>query len=173
MSYCHACGAKMNPEAAFCGACGTAVNTVPFEAQSSRPKASADISPRSVQQKIASLEVSEKWKRKFVLIDKAGGPSLKKIKGLTFGERLKIPGSNIWGFFFGPFYYLAKGMWKKALTYFLITVVVVIALEIVLLSMGVSESKLKIVNVLSFALYAIRGNIDYYKKMVLNDNGWW
>ncbi|MYM93375.1 hypothetical protein [Duganella vulcania] len=23
------------------------------------------------------------------------------------------------------------------------------------------------------ALYALRANIDYYKKMVLHDNGWW
>lgn len=39
-----------------------------------------------------------------------------------------------------------------------------------------SLGQAKIANMLGYgvsAVFAIRANIDYYKKMVLGDNGWW
>lgn len=52
------------------------------------------------------------WQERFELIEKAGGPKLPLIRTLSFKERLKM--FNVMGFFFGPFYYFVKGMWKKA-----------------------------------------------------------
>lgn len=49
---------------------------------------------------------------------------------------------------------------------------VVISLGLVLDHCGYE----KIANALGYgvgALFAVRANIDYYKKMVLGDNGWW
>ncbi|RRS03027.1 DUF2628 domain-containing protein [Aquabacterium soli] len=120
---------------------------------------------------IQSLPVPESWKHKFLLIAKAGGPKLPNLKALSFGERFKIS-FNILGFLLGPLYYLAKGMWKKALSYFgaglLFLVLAGAALDLV--------GQGKVADALGYglaALFGVRANIDYYKKMVLGENGWW
>lgn len=71
-----------------------------------------------------------------------------------------------------PVYYIAKGMWKKGLALLLACVLVVIVLSIALEYFGLG----KIANALGYgvsAVFAMRANIDYYKKMVLGENGWW
>ena len=120
---------------------------------------------------IQSLPVSESWKHKFLLLAKAGGPKLPNLKTLPFGERFKIS-FNILGFLFGPLYYLAKGMWRKALFYFgaglLFLVLAGLALDLV--------GQGKVADALGYglaAIFGVRANIDYYKKMVLGENGWW
>ncbi|MET0335796.1 MAG: DUF2628 domain-containing protein, partial [Rhizobacter sp.] len=86
-------------------------------------------------------------------------------------ERFKIS-FNVLAFLFGPLYYLTKGMWKKALSLFGACIVVVVVVGVVLDLFGFG----KIADALGYgaaAIFAVRANIDYYKKMVLGDNGWW
>ncbi|MBC7956330.1 MAG: DUF2628 domain-containing protein [Cytophagales bacterium] len=120
---------------------------------------------------IDGLLVSDGWKRKFRLIQKAGGPKQTQFKSLTAGERMKIS-FNILAFLFGPIYYIVKGMWKKGLALFGACFVVLVVLSVLLELAGLG----KVANALGYgaaALFAVRANIDYYKKMVLGDNGWW
>ena len=79
---------------------------------------------------------------------------------------------NVFAALFGPFYYCAKGMWKKGLALFAICTAVVIVAVIALEFVGLGS----LADSIGFGvaiIYAIRANIDYYKKMVLGQNGWW
>lgn len=120
---------------------------------------------------IDELPVSDTWKTKFMLMEKAGGVKMPRHKELSTGERMKIS-FNVLAFLFGPFYYLAKGMWKKAITLFVVSVAIVVILEIALEVAGLGRFG-KALTYGVAAVYAVRANIDYYKKMVLGQNGWW
>lgn len=121
---------------------------------------------------IDSLPVSDTWKRRFRFIKKAGGPSMANLKTMPKEERKGAFQFNILAFLFGPFYYLAKGMWKKGLSLFLICLSAVIALEVILVMIGFPQLG-KALGYGVAAVFAMRANIDYYKKMVLDENGWW
>lgn len=132
----------------------------------------AELSNRQNEtQVIDALTVSDDWKRTFHLLVKAGGPRLPNLQALSGGERFKVS-FNILGFLFGPFYYLAKGMWKKALSLFAACLAVLIPLSLTLEYFGLDA----LANALGYgaaAVFAVRANIDYYKKACLDDNGWW
>jgi hypothetical protein len=130
-----------------------------------------DIEPDGLPADIAGLPVSDAWRAKFFIFEKAGGVKLPRFKELAFGERMKI-GFNILAFLFGPLYYIAKGMWKKGLVMFGICLAAVLLLSILLELAGLG----RFADALGFgagAVFAARANIDFYKKMVLNQNGWW
>lgn len=124
---------------------------------------------------IDSLPVSATWKRRFHWLRKAGGPAMPNVKTMSKAERKEMGAFgyfNILAFLFGPFYYLAKGMWKKAISLFVVCVVVVVLLGLLLDLVGLD----KLADALGYgtaAIFAVRANIDYYKKMVLGENGWW
>lgn len=131
----------------------------------------SEISDRPAGFDIEALPVSNSWKQKFHLLEKAGGPRLPNLKALSAGERFKIV-FNILAFLFGPLYYLAKGMWRKALSMFGACFVVIVLIGVALDLVGLG----RIANGMGYgaaAVFAIRANIDYYKKMVLGENGWW
>jgi hypothetical protein len=120
---------------------------------------------------IASLQVPSAWKAKFYLIERAGGVKLPKFRELKMGERMKV-NFNVLAFLFGPIYYAVKGMWKKGLALFAASLVAVILLATVCELLGYGT----LGNALGYgvaALFATRANIDYYKKVVLHENGWW
>ena len=120
---------------------------------------------------IDGLPVSESWKAKFHLIEKAGGVKMTAFKALSFGERMKCS-FNVLAFLFGPIYYAVKGMWKKGLAMFGAGVVAIVVLSVVMELLGMG----RMANALGYgvsAVFGMRANIDYYKKMVLGDNGWW
>lgn len=106
-----------------------------------------------------------------MLMEKAGGVKMPQHKALSGGERMKIS-FNVLAFLFGPFYYMAKGMWKKAITLFVVSLAIVVLLEILLEMAGLGRFG-KALTYGVAAVYAVRANIDYYKKMVLRQNGWW
>ena len=124
------------------------------------------VPPRAKADSIARLQVSESWKRKFRLIDKAGGPDLPHFRDLPFGERFGL-NFNVLAFIFGPLYYLAKGLWRQALLYFIFAVALVLLLE----AMGLGKLSRGIGYGFA-AVYALRANISYYKKVVLGDTPW-
>lgn len=115
--------------------------------------------------------VSEgKWHEIFRLIETAGGPKMPKIKALPFGQRRKVV-FNAWAFLFGPFYYLAKGMWKKGVVLFALSVAAIVIMELILDAIGMSRSNVS--RFIAPAVFGTRANIDYYKQIVLGDKGWW
>ena len=125
-----------------------------------------------------SKEFNLKWKEKFALIEKVGGVKMPNIKQLKFGERISVV-FNIWGFLFSPIYYFILGMWKKALTYCLLCILLQAALIYVwyILPDGSFADTLQkqigfISNLLIPVVFATRANIDYYKKEILNSNDW-
>src|SRR3954466_4715595 len=117
---------------------------------------------------IESLDVSETWKKRFRIIKQAGGPGMPNLKNLPFRER-RGAGFNIVAFLFGPFYYLSKGMWRKAITLFLVLMVALLVIDAGLELMGLGRYG-KALGYGAAAVFAVRANIDYYKKMVLRDN---
>ncbi|WP_324732181.1 DUF2628 domain-containing protein [Pseudomonas paeninsulae] len=137
------------------------------------PQASvADSESRVSDEQIAALPISDKWKQRFSAIQHAGGSKMPRLKELPAAERRKAFSFNFLAFLFGPIYYAIKGMWKKGLTLFLACAAVVIALGVGLDFLGYG----KIANALGYgvgAIFVTRANVDYYKKMLLDDNGWW
>ncbi|MGH8462711.1 MAG: DUF2628 domain-containing protein, partial [Pseudomonas sp.] len=115
---------------------------------------------------ISGLDVSDKWKDRFRAIERAGGPRLPKFHLLSSSERRSIQ-FNWLAFIFGPFYFLAKGLWRQTVVYVLIG----IALALVLDALGMD----KVIRALGFgfsAVYAIRANISYYKKVAEDEAPW-
>jgi hypothetical protein len=100
MSTCQQCGIGNAPNQTACATCATA--TAP-----SSPKQQSEVSPL--------------WQIRFDLVEKAGGPTRPLLKQLAFGERFRLL-FNIWAVLFGGFYYIAKGMWRKAIVMTLIGV---------------------------------------------------
>lgn len=115
---------------------------------------------------IAQLDVSESWKNTFRLIEKAGGPELPRFKELKAGERFSV-NFKLLAFFFGPFYYLAKGLWKQAVLYLLLAIAVILLLD----AFGLEKIS-KAVGYGFAAIYSVRANVSYYKKVVLGVTPW-
>ena len=97
---------------------------------------------------------------------------MKNLKDMPKSERIRGGTFNILAFLFGPFYYIAKGMWKKGIALFFVCFIAVLLLEIVLNMFGFAKMG-KALGYGVSAVFAVRANVDYYKKMVLGDNGWW
>ncbi|WP_417662361.1 DUF2628 domain-containing protein [Pseudomonas sp.] len=135
---------------------------------------SAVIDPdlEAINHRIDHLEVSDTWKERFRAITAAGGPALKNIKSLPKSQRKKAFNVNFLAFLFGPFYYLVKRMWKKAIFYTITMMVIIVILSIILDYLGYP----RIADSLHFGaagFFAAKANIDFYKHRVLHDRGWW
>lgn len=128
------------------------------------PPSAANQVPRS----ISEVPLTPAWQERFLLIQKAGGPTLPRYSELTAGERMNV-GFNLLALLFGPIYYLAKGMWKPALALFAAGMAVTTALELLL---PVQPPWDLVINVGMAALFAGRANVDFYKKTMLQDEGW-
>lgn len=159
MGFCHHCGTQASvATATFCQSCGA-----PLAAASAAAAASA--SPET-----PAYDVSAGWKEKFALIDQAGGPRLPQIRALPFWKRSKVT-FNAWGFLFGPFYYLAKGMPRKAATLTLITFLLILVVLFVATALH-SSFLMTTTKFIGSVIFATRANVDFYKKIVLNNHQW-
>lgn len=121
---------------------------------------------RPTSDSIAGLDVSNSWKRRFRLIEKAGGPDLSRLRDLRPRERMSA-GFNVLAFFFGPIYYLIKGLWRQAVVYLVCTVALGVLFEL----MGFGQFA-RAVGYGFAAVYAMRANVSYYRKVVLGDAPW-
>ncbi|MGY4535283.1 hypothetical protein ACVW0Y_004436 [Pseudomonas sp. TE3786] len=136
------------------------------------PASSASVALPLSEERINALDVSPEWKERFIAISRAGGSKLPLFKQLAKPERRKAMSMNFLAFFFGPIYYIIKGMWKRGLIYFVLGAVVIVILGMMLEHLGFRT----IARSLHFglaAIYGMRANIDFYKKNVEGDNGWW
>ena len=130
------------------------------------PSATATAVPAPIIDRISRLDVSDSWKRKFRLIDKAGGPDLPHFRDLPFGERFTL-NFNILAFIFGPFYYVLKGLWRQAILYLIAAIVLIVLFEMAGLG--------KVARAVGYgfaAIYALRANPSHYKKVVLGESPW-
>lgn len=135
------------------------------------PVAEANTSSMSRAMDIDALSVSPKWKKRFHLIEKAGGPKMPNFKQLSFGERRQIFPFSVHAFVFGPFFYLYYGMWRKAITITAFIWIFSVAVGFVFGMLGLEKLAFVAGLVISM-LYAVRAKADYYRKSVLKDNGW-
>jgi hypothetical protein len=115
---------------------------------------------------IDQLDVSPTWKRRFRLIERAGGVAMKDFRDLAFGERMAVS-VNLLAFLFGPIYYAIKGLWRPAVSY----LVLVVALALLLDVLGLDRLA-RAVGYMAATVYALRANLNYYRKMVLRQTPW-
>ena len=191
MVFCEQCGTQLGTGAAFCGSCGSDVTrerqsptaTRVQEAPASHVATAAQDFGRAdgaaVQPRSARIEdipaLSEKWRLRFAVIEKAGGERARwwkwsEWKQLSWKEKRLIT-SNLWAFIFGPLYYVYLGMWRKAITLMLVVTVIDVIIGMTGDALDVPLDKsLWLVSALAFKQCA---NIDYYRKTVLNRREWW
>lgn len=160
MVFCRGCGKEIHETAPTCPSCG-APQSVP------KPQPSITTAPS-----IELESITDSWKMKFELLEKVGGVKMPNIKNLPFGERMKVFLNmfNIWAFIFCPFYYFAKGMWKKAISLFGVSILIIVILEAICQAIGFSDS---ITEIVGPTIFGSRATFDYYKKVKLGDNNWW
>ncbi len=144
----------------------TYVDHVPASQATSIPIVSAAARQSAPMDLIGRLDVSETWKRRFRIIELAGGADLPKLRDLPSGDRVAVR-FNFLAFFLGPFYYLAKGLWRQAVLYTLLAVAVGVLLELV----GLGRAA-KAIGYGVAAIYGIRANTSYYRKAVFGDAPW-
>ncbi len=125
-----------------------------------------------LDEQIEALAVSPAWKVRFKAIAHAGGAKLPQFKQLSKKERQQAMRLNVLAFLFGPIYYASKGMWKKGVVYFLLTALVAIVIGVVLDHFGYGHLARGVSCGLG-AWYGLKANVDFYKKMVEGENGWW
>ena len=117
--------------------------------------------------------LSPRWERRVSLIEKAGGRHLPHRDRLTFGER-RCVSISLWAWLWGPWYYFYMGMWRKALLYSSVLVVLYLLSTSALAAMGhMSDIVGAGVNLTAYLMFGLFAYEDYYRKVVLDDNGWW
>jgi hypothetical protein len=125
-----------------------------------------DSSVRSQVDRISGLDVSDKWKERFRLIERAGGPGLQDIRDLNFSERYRLA-SNLLALFFWPIYLPVKGLWRPALAYFFIGTTCALVLGLID-AHGLDRS----VGYSTAFLASWRTNVNYYRRVVLGEASW-
>ena len=128
-----------------------------------------DSEPRAID----DLDVSDKWKERFRLIERAGPFARGKYQNfhqLTTQERRKI-GFNVLAFLFSGLYYLCKGMPQKALILFgggWLFAAVITILE------GIFgfQAPNSMFWIAPGAAASSLANRDYYQKMLFGERMW-
>jgi hypothetical protein len=149
---CLQCGALLYPQHGVCASCGT---------------------DKALVQATHWPPLPGRWVHTFFLLEAAGGIKLPRVGLLDFDERRRVV-FNLAAFFLGPFYYLYLGMWRKALTLSLASLTLILIFLLMMGAAGNQQAALyKATLLIGCGIFATRANIDYYKKMVLGDRGWW
>ena len=131
-----------------------------------RSNARAYAKTQTYEDVIAKLRVSELWKKRFRLVEAAGGTEMPFMGDLQPEELLQLYG-NALAFAFGPFYYYALGMRRQAVGFgacwlVLLAFCAMTGWWVGLLSLG---------GLLGLAS-SIRANVSYYAKRVLHADRW-
>ena len=122
---------------------------------------------------IDALDVSNSWKKTFKLIERAEPKGLLQFKEadqLPFSERSKML-RNFKAFFFGPFYYLAKKMYRKGL--FILGAACIYTTILIAVERSYSITLPAVVYyVPASVISSMLANYDYYQKVVNNKRMW-
>jgi hypothetical protein len=163
-SFCTKCGSELKIDGNFCGGCGAAVSPGSASVQSGLHH---------------QHQISTGWQRAFDLIVRSGGreagwsfPYFSYGK-LAWFERIRL--SSAWALIFGPFYYLAKGMWRQAISYTAVFTAVTLAITYACGIAGIRGTpNTNLMEAIAFDVFLQqRAKFDYYRKCVLGYNGWW
>jgi hypothetical protein len=122
---------------------------------------------------IDDLNVSEKWKERFRIIEKAGPFERGKYQNqdaLTPAERRKI-NFNVLAFLFSGLYYFCKGMPRKALVFFGGGWIFAAAMTIIESIFNFTAPN-SIFWIAPGAVAASFANRDYYQKMLFGERMW-
>ncbi|AMV41750.1 DUF2628 domain-containing protein [Paraburkholderia caribensis] len=162
--------------APFCAGCGaevTAITTPSLATEQGTLRSSFDpMLPKTFD---GFNRLPEKWRQRFAAIDKAGGERVRwwrwpNAKELTAKEKRLIT-ANLWGFVFGPFYYLYLGLWRKAITLSLLALAIDLILGIVGDALNLSVDRF--LWIVSAVIFKQCANVDYYRKTILKRREWW
>lgn len=121
-------------------------------------------------ERIAALPVSDAWKARFRLISAAGGARLPLADRLPGGERLAVS-FNLPAFVLGPLWFLAKGLWRQAITMSALSLLAMTVVGIVLGLVGLAQVA-PLVGWACMAVFGARANVAYYVKMALGRKVW-
>ena len=106
---------------------------------------------------IAHLDVGDYWKKRFREIERSG----------AIERGAAAYGTNWRAFFLGPIYFLAKGLWRQAIVYYVLAV----ALGVVLHAMGFGKG-VRFAMLFVAGIGSMRANLSYYRKVVLDEAPW-
>jgi hypothetical protein len=129
----------------------------------------------------------KKWQERVQIIDALEYKSFqgfcKSLKGLQNLQKLKTAWGmmSVLGGIFGPFYYLALGMWRKSLSLcgiYLLTIFSITAIFQVIHGEPTDEAMILYEKCFKFGCYAVAlisswsVSFDYYAKVKSNDKSW-
>jgi hypothetical protein len=125
----------------------------------------------------AVADIKPKWRERFDFFDAYGAPSSPEFraafKALPRGKKRLINFSFL-GFFFGPFYFFALGLWKKGLTLLAVALAITIV-EAIFSSVTQIDIPRAVdtgINIGLAFLFAMCVNYSYYLKEVKRSQGW-
>lgn len=108
--------------------------------------------------------LSDKWRHRFAIFDKAGGAKWSDLRKLPRSEARQAARFNVLAFLFGPFYYFAKGMWLRGFTLLFVTTAAFFLVGIFLDLMSASSRVFYAVAFGFAAVYGATANFDYYRS---------
>ena len=109
-------------------------------------------------------KLSAAWKERFELLDKIDGNYFRRKNELTSSEQRSLV-FRIWAFVFFVFYYLAKGMWEKAILIYIAYSLLGILFDVV----GLPVFLLMLLGGVTCATLA---TTDYYNHIENNERVW-
>lgn len=117
-------------------------------------------------------ELSPHWQDRFDFFAEYGPPnatpqSREAIRELSFGKRLVV-NQNYWAFFFSPFYFFVKGMWRKGIT--LLAAALVLAVAATLLP--IPEVAARGLSMVAPALAMTSANYAYFLHVTKGSTSW-
>jgi len=115
---------------------------------------------------ISKLKVSDVWKKRFHLVEKAGGTEMPFMRDLEFEEIVQLYGNPL-AFLFGPFYYFSLGMRRQAVGFALCWLAIIFFCAKLHWWGGLSG----LGGILAVA-GSVRANVSYYAKLVLHADRW-
>ncbi|HEY0334123.1 MAG TPA: DUF2628 domain-containing protein [Stenotrophomonas sp.] len=140
-------------------------NSVGAQMSATPPSISQAVRPPAPHP-IDLLDVSDRWKRRFHLIERAGGVEMTQFRELPMRERMWL-NYNLLAFLFGVIYLACKGLWKQAISYLVLVLTVVWLVEL-----AGFPNFTRAVGLGFAALMATRANVSYYQRKVLGHTPW-
>lgn len=123
---------------------------------------------------IEEAPVSDAWKDTFRAIEEASlvrGGLMPVFENVDPGKHRHLM-FNGWAFFFGPLYYFALGMWRKALTWVFLTIALSLLAAVMVVALGLPAAISRAVGIGMQVLYASNANADYYRKQIRGETFW-
>lgn len=120
----------------------------------------------------APKTLSPTWQQRFAFFDAYGMPSSSPesrdaMRALPWRARMRIT-SNLLAFFFFPFYFFVKGMWRKGLVW----VALVIACAAAGIALDVSDTMARAIGLGVAAGSMTTANFAYYLHAVKGSRSW-